>query len=180
MKRINLYVAIYALILVSCYKGHGLSPTAQGSDISGIIGRITFTGTWPDSTKEVRIAVLKRYPRGMTDPDSILSFVITNLAAFSDTIPRYIDQYDYQLTLEPDLYAWILVVWFPDIPVYLLGVRELGAYYKDQIQTELPTPVNVIPGLMTEGIDIIADFANLNRETPFFRTRGGHEQKNHP
>ena len=172
MNRIILFFIICTLLVTACYKGHGLSPTTEAIGSSGIRGRITFTGTWPDSTKEVRVAVLKQYPKGMTDPDSILAFVINNLASFSDTIPRFSDYYDYELALEPDLYAWVVVIWFPDIPLYFFGVRELGAYYQDMIQTEYPTPVNVVPGMMIEGIDIIADFANLNRQSPFFKRRG--------
>lgn len=107
----------------------------------------------------------------MTDPDSLLAFVIGHLAAFSDTIPKFVDHYDYQLSLTPGLYAWVLVVWFPDIPLYFFGVKELGAYYNDQSQSDLPKPVNVIPGVTNHGIDIVADFDNLNRETPFFKRK---------
>ena len=156
---------------LSCYKGHGLSPTVEESASAGIRGKITFVGAWPDSTKEVRVAVLKQYPQGMTDPDSILTFVLQNLAAFGDTIPRNVEQYDYEVPIEPDLYAWVLVVWFPDIPLYLFGVKELGAYYRDPDQIELPTPVNVVPGIVTPGIDITADFANIDREIPFFKRK---------
>lgn len=172
--RQTILLSLACLILhLSCYKGHGLSPTAEEGNASGIQGRITFVGTWPDSTKEVRVAVLKRYPQGMTDADSILSFVIENLAAYSDTIPRYVDAYDYTFNLEPDVYAWVLVVWFPDIPLYFFGVKELGAYYQNPEQTDLPTPVNVVRGIITPGIDITADFANLDREIPFFKRREG-------
>jgi hypothetical protein len=157
------------LCFLSCIQGHGLSPTTSSGQQAGIRGRITFVGSWPDSTKEVRIAVLKQYPKGMNDPDSILAFVLGNLAAFSDTIPRNSRTYDYTLNLEPDLYAWVLVAWFPDITVYLFGVKELGAYYSDPQDTEYPTPVQVIPGAMTDGIDIEADFVRVDSETPFYK-----------
>ena len=148
------------LLIISCYKGHGLSPSAEERDTSGIRGMVTF-----------RVAVLKKYPQGIADTDSLLAFVVTNLVAYGDTIPRFSEQYEYELPLEPDIYAWVLVIWFPDIPLYFFGVKELGAYYKNPLDVEFPTPVNVVPGMVTEGIDIIADFANLNRETPFFKRR---------
>ena len=59
------------------------------------------------------------------------------------------------------------MAWFPDIEDYFFGVKELGAYYSGD--TDEPTAVNVIPGTMIEGIDINADFANVDRDTPFFR-----------
>jgi hypothetical protein len=164
-----LVLAAAALLLIACYKGHGLSPSREGSDISGIRGTITFTGEQPDSTREIRVAVLRAYPTGMTDPDSLIGFVLSNLVAFSDTIPRFADTYDYQLALPPDVYAWVVVVWFPDIPTYLFGVKELGAYYREGSSGETPTPVSVIPGTVTPDIHILADFANIHRDVPFFK-----------
>ncbi len=166
----TLWTMIFILALgLSCYKGHGLSPTAMGEDVSGIQGHLSFVGQWPDSTREVRVAVLQQYPKGMSDADSILVFVLTNLVAFSDTIPRNTREYDFELVVEPDIYAWILVAWFPDNPLYLFGVKELGAYYKNPNQREYPTPVSVIPGTITRDIDMVADFANVNSDRPFFK-----------
>jgi len=157
------------ITLTSCYEGHGLDPTDQLSERpSGIRGTITFEGQWPDSTKEVRLAVLKSYPAGMSDPDSLFTFVLENLIVFSDTIPRFITEYDYEVELNPDLYGWILVAWFPDIESYILGVKELGAYYENGTVEALPTPVQVPWGEMVEGIDMTADFSNVYNEIPFF------------
>lgn len=147
---------------LACYRGHGLSPP-EGT--SGIRGNITFVGDWPDSTKEVRLVVLKNYPEGMTDPDSLVAFVILNLASMSDPIPMNVDAYAYQLELDPGTYAWVLVVWLPED---LFGIKELGAYYADPQNPVLPAPVTVTEGAMLENIDIIADFANILRDTPFF------------
>jgi len=177
VRQVKLLFLIFVLFLTSCYRGHGLSPLVEETNVSGISGRITFIGTWPDSTKEVRVAVLKNYPEGITNSDSLIAFVIGNLVAFSDTIPRFVDHYDYRLSLNPDIYAWVLVVWFPDILFYLFGAKELGAYYGIGYgQSKVPTPVTVIPGAVTRDINIIANFANLNRETPFFKMRGNNEK----
>ena len=164
----QLIIVLWILPVLTCYKGQGLSPTAEGDIASGIEGRITFVGTLPDSTKEMRVAALTLYPKGMTDPDSIMTFVIGHLAAVSDTIPRHVPTYDYRLPLEPGVYAWIVVVWFPDIPVYFFGVKELGAYYSDPNDAETPTPVHVVQGLYTPDIDITADFSHIQQGTPFF------------
>jgi len=166
------WASFFLFLTVShCYKGHGLNPNPQDSNFTGIRGHITFIGTWPDSTKEVRVAVLSQYPRGITHPDSLMGFVLQNLVAFSDTIPRFVQSYDYELPLEPGTYEWVLVAWFPDIPLYLLGVKELGAYYRNP-GSSIPMPVRVLPGVAVEGIDIVADFQNVFRQIPFFKTRG--------
>lgn len=167
-----IWASIFLLLTVShCYKGHGLSPNPQDSNFTGIRGHITFVGTWPDSTKEVRVAVLDKYPLGVTHPDSLMGFVLRHLVTFSDTIPRFVQSYDYELALEPGTYEWVLVAWFPDIPLYLLGVKELGAYYRNP-GASIPTPIRVLPGVVVEGIDIVADFNNVSREIPFFKIRG--------
>jgi hypothetical protein len=168
MKRC-IHLLFILLIISSCYHGHGLSPPGN---IPGIRGRITFMGTWPDSTKEVTIVVMKSYPKGISDTDSLLQFVMTAIIKGEliqgEPVPENVDHYDYELYLEPDDYEWILVTWFPDIPDYLFGVKELGAYYKNPLKQELPSSVTVFPDIMTSGIDIIADFDNINREIPFF------------
>jgi len=156
------------LVLIMCYSGHGLSPVVSGEGTTGIRGHIDFKGEWPDSTKEVRVAVLEKYPEGIQDQDSLLGFVINNLIAFSDTIPRYSDSYDYFLPLEEGFYEWIVVVWFPDIPFYLFGVRELGAYYEHG-SGDKPSPVYVSKGSVISGIDITADFINIDSDTPFYK-----------
>lgn len=166
VKRITLLCVMVTLLIVSCYRGNGMSPPGE---TSGIEGRITFVGVWPDSTKEVRVAVLKNYPTGMNDPDSLLSFVILSLAALGDPLPMFIDHYDYQLALEPEDYAWVLVVWLPD---NLFGIKELGAYYTDPDNQVFPTSIHVAHGVMLGGIDITADFANVNNAKPFFKVRG--------
>ena len=165
-------VILAAMLCLSCYKGHGLSPVGEdASGSSGISGTITFIGEWPDSTREVRVYASKNYPQGITDLSALYAFVIIETEKRNiiegDTIPRHVDQYDYSLNLKPDLYDWILVAWYPDIQDYRLGIKELGAYY-DRSQ-DLPEPVYVRPGAFIDDIDIIADFSNIKREIPFFK-----------
>jgi hypothetical protein len=126
-------------------------------------------GAWPDSTREVRVIVLKNYAQGITDMLELMQFVQENYVEASDTIPRFSEQYDYEINLQPDEYGWVLVAWFPNIDFYFLGVKELGAYYEDPNDLEMPTSVTVLEDRMTVGIDMIADFANVQREWPFFK-----------
>lgn len=163
-------LAAITLISLTCYKGHGLSPLAPDSEgLIGIRGKIIYTGAWPDSTKEIRVAVLRNYPAGLTDRDSLMAFVLTHLVVFSDTLPRFVRECDYRLSLPAGTYAWVLVAWFPDIAQYIFGVKELGAFYPKTGSQKIPSPVHVIPGVMMEGIDISADLNNVKRTVPFFK-----------
>ena len=153
---------IWILLSPSCYRGHGLDPTLPPS---GIRGHITFTGTWPDSTKEVRIAVLDAYPGEAAGLDT-LGFVMQHLVVFSDPLPLSVPSADYELKLKPGIYGWIVVAWFPDITDYIMGVKELGAF--EYGTPGKPASVIVTAGLFTEHIDINADFANVRRSSPFF------------
>lgn len=168
MKQFKWFLIVIVLLVISCYRGHGLS--APGN-ISGIEGRITFIGEWPDSTKAVWVVVLKNYPSGITEEAELFQFVLDNFVD-STAVPLFVDQHDYKMTLDPGLYGWILVAWFPDIEFWFLGVKELGAYYINPGVQVVPTPVKIDDGVMIEGIDIVADFANISRELPFFRIRG--------
>lgn len=164
--------ALSGLLVISCHEGHGLSPTgldAAGS--SGISGTLSFVGDWPDSTLKVNVIASKTYPKNITNPDSLYSFVINEVLngniVLGDTIPLGVEHDDYTLNLKPGMYEWILVAWFPDIPNYYHGVKELGAYYENS--ESLPEPVYVRPGEIKENIDMIAHFKNIHREIPFFK-----------
>jgi len=165
----DIAIALFFLSTISCYKGHGLDPTAPESG-SGIQGKVIFKGGWPDTTNQVLVIVSKTYPKGITSRDSMLAFVVQNLTngniVIGDTIPNFIDTYNYRVSLQPGRYEWVLVAWFPKD---LLGVKELGAYYWNPEKQSLPTPIEVLPGVVIQGLNIIADFGNLNRPLPFFR-----------
>lgn len=162
-------IALVLLSAMSCYKGHGLDPTSPESG-SGIQGRVIFKGGWPDSTNQVLVIVSKTYPRGMTSRDSMLAFVVQNLTngniMIGDTIPKFSDAYDYRVDLKPGRYEWVLVAWFPED---LLGVKELGAFYQNPEKQALPSSIEVLPGVVIQGLNIVADFANISRPIPFFK-----------
>lgn len=172
MKR-PVFCVLLGMLALGCYSDKGLSPPGNNP---GIQGKITFLNAWPDSTRLVMTVAMKHYPAGITDDDSLLAFITDAFysggLAYSEPIPPGSENYNYRMPLEPGLYEWILVVWFPDIEDYFFGVKELGAYYKDK-EIDLPTPVEVRPGVMMEGIDIIADMNNVYRDTHFFKSGRG-------
>ncbi len=172
MRHIKWFSILLFLLIVSCYRGYGLSPPGN---ISGIEGRITFVGEWPDSTKEVWVVVLKNYPAGITEENELFQFVLENFVD-STAMPLFVNQYDYQMTLDPGFYGWVLVAWFPDIETWFLGVKELGAYYLSPGLQIVPTSIKIDEGVMVDGVDIIADFSNIDRELPFFKERGNRDK----
>jgi len=156
-----LTVVMAILTISSCYHGYGLDPPGT---VSGIEGKITFVGAKPDSTREIWVAALKQYPAGLTNQAELMAFVIQNLVNYK-TVPQ--DGYwDYQLELNPGDYGWVIVAWFADTEAWMFSVKELGAY--ERPGTGKPASINVRSGVMTDGVDIVADFANVKRETPFF------------
>ena len=153
------------MLLLSCYKGHGLSATEQQGTIRG---RITYEGAWPDSTKEVRLVVLGAYPEGIADQGAIIAFILQNLVVMSDSLPLFVDHYDYELSCPPGSHAWLVLAWFPNTDNYLYGVKELGAYYASGPSQGDPAPVEVYANEITDHTDIHADLSNIDNTFPFF------------
>jgi hypothetical protein len=172
--RIALIGLLWSILFIvsRCYHGHGLSPTGgEAAASSGLSGTIRFTGECPDSTRQINIVISKKYPAGITNTDSLYDFVISELYAgnivLGDTLSRNVAEITYLFNIDPGYYEWVLVVWFPDIPDYLTGVKELGAYTIGD--KSLPEPVYIPPGEIIQDIDIVADFENVNRDIPFFK-----------
>ncbi len=165
-------LVICSLLLPACYHGNGLSPAGKdAAGSTGISGTITLIGTPPDSTLMIRPVVSTIYPDSIRDADSLYTFIVNAVLSGSiilgDTLETNKAQIDYSINLKPGYYEWVLVAWFPDIPDYYYGVKELGAYYKSS--GELPESVYIPPGEILTGIDITADFANIGRPLPFFK-----------
>ena len=138
---------LIAIAVVSC-DNKGLAPLREG-----ISGRITYTGTWPDTTEWVRLAVFKKIPPSAVD-------IILNPPAFSDTLPRFVGSYDYDFILPAGTYEWVVLAWKPIKPNAsndFSGLDTLGMYSPIG-QPWQPRTVVVSADQMVEGIGIIADF----------------------
>jgi hypothetical protein len=171
-KRIRFPICLMTLLALSCYKGNGLSPAAPEPE-SGIQGTVRFKGAWPDSTDQVWVVVSKTYPEDITTLEACYQFVYEGFTRgtiiVGDTIPNFIREYEYQFKIQPGSYEFLLVVWIPR--GNLFGLKELGAYYGNTVHPTLPAPVDVYPGVVTDHIDIQADFSNIDREMPFFKRK---------
>jgi hypothetical protein len=171
--RIVIIFVLFAafVFIISCHKGHGLSP-----DPPGIEGIITFQGSWPDSTNMVLVVAVKQFPWHLSDNDSLTTYFlnafISGDLAYSDPIPLNSDRYQYKLLLDPGLWERISVVWFP---ADLLGLKEIGSYFMDPQNQERPSAVVVLSGTIDNSIHIDADFIHVNSESPFLKVRGGGE-----
>jgi len=135
---------------------------------TGISGTITFLGDWPGSTKEIRLIISKYFYGNISDPDSQVSSVIEGFLngeiIFGEQADLFCDTYDYHIELEPDLYEWISVFWFPDEPNYILLMKEIGRYSTTQGEENLPAAIDLRNGGYLTGININADFNHINNE----------------
>ena len=150
MRHISLPVA-FLLTFLACGKGIGPIP----KDIGIIQGTLRFTGTWPDSTAEVRVAVYENYPPS--------NFVL-ELKGFSDPLPIGVDSTEYEVRITPGTYRWIIAVrlkvggeWGPES---FLGM------YMDPADPSIPGAVTVGPGEEVRGVDFYADFSKMGQLPP--------------
>jgi hypothetical protein len=115
---------------------------------STLQGRITFLGNWPDNTQVVALAAYKNLADFGTIPP-LLVF-----------IPTGVSEYDFSVGIAPGTYNYLFVGWLPVGKLDLAqDLRILGAYIDDE---SMLIPVEVPADSTVSGIDIVADFANLN------------------
>ncbi|MGH7491039.1 MAG: hypothetical protein ACREOO_01455 [bacterium] len=159
-KRFSLPLGFFAIfwgVTTACNEiDRGLAPPAQG-----ITGRITYQGTWPDTTEWVRIAVFKKLPATVLD-------IPLNPPLFSDTLPRFVSSYDYQLDVPPGTYEWVVLAWKPVkrfAANQFSGLDTLGMY---ALPGTLDQPLSI--AVPDEGqlpnVDIAADFTRLLPVSP--------------
>jgi hypothetical protein len=159
--RFTLCVAAALLLLIMACSDHGLEPAPEGF----IAGSITYLGgvaAWPDTTEWVRVAAFTKVPRSLFE-------IVQNPPTFSDTLPRFVDAYDYQFRVPAGRYEWVVLAWKPKLKnpldVDLSGTDTLGIYLDPNDSTKYGV-VPVLPEQITAGIDIVADFSRLTPPSP--------------
>lgn len=149
-------VCVVALVLGTACSDHGLEPLHEG-----ISGRITFVGAWPDTTEWVRFAVFKKLPATVFD-------IPINPPLFSDTLPRFVSTYNYEMTVPAGTYEWIVLAWKPkkqNATSDFSGLDTLAMYAQPGTQ-RVPLAITVPSQRLLTGIDIVADFAVLSPPSP--------------
>lgn len=157
MKSFTIRALLVSLLLLNVACGdHGLEPLHEG-----ISGRITFTGAWPDTTEWVRLAVFKKLPATVFD-------IPINPPLFSDTLPRFVSSYDYEMTLPAGKYEWVVLAWKPkkkNATNDFSGLDTLSMYAQP-VTTRVPLAIQVPEKRLLNGVNIIADFSVLSPPSP--------------
>ena len=143
-------VAAVVSWLMACDHGLPASPPQ-----TGISGRITFTGAWPDDVAEVAVAVYEELP---AEPIDLL-----RIKGWDTQVQLHVDSYDYLVPVEHGgTYRWVVVAWHREGGSWdftsLLGCHHTPG-------DSLPTPVAIRPGEIAAGVDIAVDFGVLRGET---------------
>ena len=153
-------LALYTCVLLLSACG-GLDPTVVPT-FTGVSGTITYVGgsaAWPpaDSVLEVRVVAFEERP---TDPAQVFGAILAGRAAFTDTMPRRVDQSSYALAVTdaPRTFGYVVVAlrYGPDIQ---LNWRMLDVYTLTGDATQ-PTPLTVNI-LDDKRVNFRVDFSNL-------------------
>jgi len=139
------------LSVVSC--DHGLQATPPGP--TGISGRVSFIGTWPNEVEQVAVAVYRETPQKLED--------FFALAGADTEVGLGAANYDYFVPIEADgVYQWVVVAWRRKDSFWDFS-SLLGCHYLPG--EALPGQVAVSRGQVTRNIDITVDLRILQGET---------------
>jgi hypothetical protein len=131
---------------------HGLDAGPPGQ--SGIAGRLVFKGEWPPEAEEVAVAVYEHTPRQVAD--------LYELSGWDTGVQVGAQSHEYFVPIERDgTYRWVIVAWRPRGSFW--DFRSLLGCYR-AAGDSLPTPVTVVLGQVTGGVDIEVDFGVLRGE----------------
>ena len=131
---------------------HGLGPGPEG--MTGIAGRLSFAGEWPADVGQVAVAVYEEMPRSVAD--------LFELSGWDTGVEIGSPTYEYFVPIERDgTYRWVVVAWRRSEGFW--DFRSLLGCYHAAGDT-LPTPVTVLLGQVTGGIDIQVDLRVLRGE----------------
>jgi hypothetical protein len=160
-------LAIFNLI-GGCDKGIEPLP-APPSGPTGFSGKVTFTGTWPESITRTHVIVFRNSITSISD------FSIQNLAFVVDAIPYNSNEFTYNsdknnllsLTLTAGTYNYIVVA---QSKTSALSLNRsdwvvVGVYYNNN-STTIPGRMIIQQGSITPDININVDFNNPPPQPP--------------
>jgi len=154
-RRLVAFVLLVTLGLnVRCHYDHGIDPI-----ITRVSGNVIFMGKFPDPkttpvrVREVRVALVKRFP-----PENLVTdLVYSDELLFSkDTSRTEPDTIHYELSVEAGTYAAAGVLWRESGKPW--DIANIIGIYTDPNELT-PKPIVVKPDSIVDGIDIIADWS---------------------
>jgi hypothetical protein len=107
------------------------------------------------------LAVFKKLPATVFD-------IPINPPLFSDTLPRFVSTYDYEMTVPAGTYEWVVLAWKPkkqNAANDFSGLDTLAMYAQPGTQSA-PLAITVPSQRLLSGIDLVADFAVLSPPSP--------------
>ncbi len=139
---------LLGLLLLACDDESGIKPPSQ---LSGFTGTITFTGTWPEDTDQIRLAAALRFP-----PSTIADVLL------GEALPVGGDSLHYTFYTDPVALQAVGVVWKEKGQGW--DATNIIGYY-------FPTENHLTPGAVTisrkdemiQDIDITCDLTKVKR-----------------
>lgn len=119
---------------------------------AAILGRINYSGPWPDNTAIMGVAAFNKKPRNL--------FEFLNVAAINISLPFNVSFFDYKLTTPPGTYEYIVLLWLAKGSDFT-DFKEIG-FYETEPGSGIPGTVTVAKGDTARGINLFIDFAKLD------------------
>lgn len=166
IRRVFLFL-ILLVMLNSCDKG--IEPADQVGP-SGFGGTVTFKGNWPEGITRTHLVVFKSEVKTVSD------FFLPNLSFVIDSIPNGAKSFTYNsidnpfstiFTFSPGSYSYVVVaqqktklITFERKDWFVVGVYCING---DQTK---PKTILVMPGKITNDVNILVDFGNPPPQPP--------------
>lgn len=146
-----------------------------------IEGKITYVNggasvapeAWPSNTGLVALGAFKEIPDSFIEnnfsledmnrenPFSVEDF---NKLLVFEQLPIRVEQFDYRLRISPADVKLVALFWIPEGPILVVIERiQVLGFYRDPNSPEQPGQFTIEENETISGIDIIADFANINK-----------------
>lgn len=152
----RLSAVVLAIALSSC---GGLDPDTlpQVAELYGSVHYVNGEQQWQDSIVEVRVVLFDQKPLA---PDSVLSAILNGKAAYTDTLPRFVDSCSYSITIAqpPHTYRYIVVAGRTG-PNFIKDWKMLSLFHTPDDPNSAET-LFVEEGAKAR-VDFVVDFNNL-------------------
>ena len=119
---------------------------------AAILGRINYSGDWPENTEIMGIAAFNKKPK------TLLEFL--NVSAINISLPIKVPNHDYKLNTPPGTYEYLVLLWLAKGADFT-DFKEIG-FHETEPGSGIPDTVTVAKGDTARGIDIFVDFSKID------------------